>query len=75
MRESKESTKSRDEARDKSAQTLFISRARRIDLDFWALGGRVEVSAHPHALFSDMIFRRSLGLAWSCFECGRWIEG
>lgn len=35
----------------------------------------MEVSAHPHALFSDIIFRRSLGLAWSCFECGRWIEG
>lgn len=53
MRESKESTKSRDEARNKPAQTLCISRARRINLDFWASGGRVEVSAPPYVLFSS----------------------
>lgn len=62
MRESKESTKSRDEARSESAQKLCISRARRINLDFWASGGRVEVSAPPYVFFFVIIFRRSLDL-------------
>lgn len=62
MRESKESTKSRDEARNEPAQTLCISRARRINLDFWASGGRVEVSAPPYVLFFVVIFRCSLDL-------------
>lgn len=53
MRESKESTKGLDEARNELAQSLCIGRAGRINLDFWASGGRVEVSAPPYVFFSS----------------------